>query len=67
MNVVELLAQSQGRDALVGKVYGAVVGVVTSLDDPDGLGRVKVAYPWLQDGRSWALVYLDQYDLVWHW
>ena len=56
MNVVELLAQSQGRDALVGKVYGAVVGVVTSLDDPDGLGRVKVAYPWLQDDieSPWA-------------
>jgi uncharacterized protein involved in type VI secretion and phage assembly len=56
MNVVELLAQSQGRDAVVGKTYGAVVGVVTSIDDPDGLGRVKVAYPWLQDDAEspWA-------------
>lgn len=56
MNVIELLAQSQGRDATVGKVYGAVVGVVTSVDDPDGLGRVKVSYPWLQDDAEspWA-------------
>lgn len=56
MNVVELLAQSQGRDAVVGKVYGAVVGVVTSVDDPDELGRVKVTYPWLQDDieSPWA-------------
>lgn len=56
MNVVELLAQSQGRDAVVGKVYGAVVGVVTSIDDPDELGRVKVSYPWLQDDveSPWA-------------
>ncbi len=48
MNVVELLAQSQGKDAVVGKVYGAVVGIVTSVDDPDGQGRLKVTYPWLQ-------------------
>lgn len=58
MNLVELLAQSQGHDAVVGKVYGAVIGVVTSVDDPDTLGRVKVSYPWLQDDveSPWARV-----------
>jgi len=58
MNLVELLAQSHGRDAVIGKVYGAVIGIVTSVDDPDALGRVKVTYPWLQDGveSPWARV-----------
>lgn len=30
-----------------GKVYGVVVAVVTTTKDPEGLGRVKVKYPWL--------------------
>lgn len=32
-----------------------VIGIVTSLDDPDRLGRVKVKYPYLSDEKShWA-------------
>lgn len=39
-------------------ITGVVIGVVTSLDDPDGLGRVKVKYPWLGDDAEshWARV-----------
>ena len=35
-----------------------VVGVVTDNNDPDGMGRVKVEYPWLVDGHTshWARV-----------
>src|SRR5690349_12411493 len=35
---------------------GLVIGVVTNVKDPDGLGRVKVALPWLADGfeTDWA-------------
>ena len=29
------------------KSYGAVVALVTDVDDPDTLGRVKLRYPWL--------------------
>jgi phage protein D/phage baseplate assembly protein gpV len=32
-----------------GRVWGAVIGVVTNNNDPAQLGRVKVAYPWLWD------------------
>jgi uncharacterized protein involved in type VI secretion and phage assembly len=34
---------------------GIVIGVVSDLDDPDSLGRVKVTYPHLDDQESdWA-------------
>lgn len=37
---------------------GMVIGVVTNVDDPDGRGRVRLRYPWL-DGQfesDWARV-----------
>ena len=38
------------------RMKGMVVGLVTSLEDPDGLGRIKVSYPWLSDDNesNWA-------------
>jgi uncharacterized protein involved in type VI secretion and phage assembly len=35
---------------------GVVVGIVKSLDDPDGQGRVQVEFPWLSDNQksAWA-------------
>lgn len=34
---------------------GAVIGIVSSLDDPEGLGRVRVTYPHLDGEESnWA-------------
>ncbi|MBI5960849.1 MAG: phage tail protein [Chloroflexi bacterium] len=38
------------------RIRGLVVGLVTDLDDPDGLGRIKVEYPWLPEGTesTWA-------------
>ena len=37
---------------------GAVVGIVTNNDDPEGMGRVKVKYPWLAEDEesAWARV-----------
>ncbi len=39
-------------------MYGLVIGVVTNNQDPDGLGRVKVRFPWLSesDESRWARV-----------
>lgn len=40
------------------RVTGVVVGVVTNNQDPDGLGRIKVKFPWLSDAdeSSWARI-----------
>lgn len=37
---------------------GLVIGIVTDNDDPEGLGRVKVKYPWLSPDHAsdWARV-----------
>jgi len=39
-------------------VHGVVVGIVTNNKDPDGIGRVKVKFPWLStdDESAWARV-----------
>lgn len=41
-----------------GRIDGVVVGIVTNNQDPDGMHRVKVRFPWLdQDHEShWARV-----------
>ena len=45
-------ALDQGRS----RVFGVVIGIVTNNSDPDGLGRVKVRFPWLSasDESFWA-------------
>lgn len=38
--------------------HGVVVGIVTNNNDPEGLGRVKVKFPWLAEDEesTWARV-----------
>ncbi len=40
------------------RITGVVVGVVTNNQDPDGMGRVKVKFPWLSDTDEsyWARI-----------
>lgn len=37
---------------------GVVIGIVKSLDDPDGEGKIQVEFPWLEEGKrsGWAPV-----------
>lgn len=39
-------------------IYGVVVGIVTNNGDPDGLGRVRVRFPWLSADHesNWARI-----------
>lgn len=42
----------------VSVVQGVVVGIVTNNKDPEGIGRVKLKFPWLstEDESAWARV-----------
>jgi len=54
--LLDLLAPPESPAA--GRITGVAVGIVTDNKDPDGLGRVRVRYPWLaKDAESfWARV-----------
>ena len=41
--------RSQGKG---GGNHGVVVGIVTNNQDPDGMGRIKVKFPWLAEGTE---------------
>jgi uncharacterized protein involved in type VI secretion and phage assembly len=58
MNLFEVLESPVNRDARGDRIYGVVIGVVTNNQDPDGMGRVKVKFPWLSDvdESDWARV-----------
>jgi uncharacterized protein involved in type VI secretion and phage assembly len=42
----------------MGKIDGVVVGIVTSVEDPQNLGRIQLRFPWLSDDNKsyWARV-----------
>ena len=54
----EAISDPEERGARADRVAGVVVGVVTNNQDPEGLGRVKVKFPWLsdEDESHWARV-----------
>ena len=41
------LGHFTGQDPQENKIFGAVVGIVTDIADPEFLGRIKVMYPWM--------------------
>jgi uncharacterized protein involved in type VI secretion and phage assembly len=55
LDVLQTLMTPPNTEA---RFYGVTVGVVTNNKDPDGLGRVKVRFPWLsdEDESHWARV-----------
>ncbi len=59
MNGFDLLTSPRSADRKTRqRIHGAVIGIVTSNEDPDKLGRVKVRFPWLtdDDASHWARV-----------
>jgi uncharacterized protein involved in type VI secretion and phage assembly len=56
MSLIELLSEKSDGAAVVGRVCGVVSAIVSNAADPDGLGRVKLKYPWLKDDSEspWA-------------
>jgi phage protein D/phage baseplate assembly protein gpV len=47
--ISHLLEAENGHQAERGLIRGVVPGVVTNLNDPENLGRIKVKYDWLGD------------------
>jgi phage baseplate assembly protein V len=55
---IDVLGDLLGEKSPQKRIHGVVVGVVTNNQDPDGLGRVKLSFPWLSDAyeSNWARV-----------
>ena len=49
---MSILDALQNNEREVGRVNGVAAGIVTNNQDPDGLGRVKVKFPWLSDNNE---------------
>lgn len=49
--------QRQGEGS-TDRIYGVVVGIVTNIEDPEDMGRVKVKFPWLASDQEshWARI-----------
>lgn len=58
MSLFDELTQTQQQDTHVGKMVGVAIGVVTNIEDPENLGRVRVTFPWFseEDESEWARV-----------
>ena len=56
MSLYDLL--STGKQGAGGNVTGVAVGIVTNNKDPEGMGRVKVKFPWREseDESFWARI-----------
>ena len=54
MSIMEVPRQTENESG--GSVKGVAIGLVTQNNDPEGLGRVKVSYPWHDQAREsyWA-------------
>jgi len=59
--------QSGLRGQEVNKIYGVVIGIVTDNNDPEGLYRVKVKFPWVKESSSDYTDSPDQEDFLSTW
>ena len=58
MNLYRTIAEGVQRELEAGSLSGVVVGLVSNNEDPDGMARVKLTFPWLTDTEesAWARV-----------
>lgn len=56
MSLYDLLSNEEEERARTKRINGAVTGVVTNNKDPDGLGRIKIKFPWLSEESEGAWV-----------
>src|ERR1700675_3160322 len=58
MILFDVINGTVNEEARTNRISGVVIGVVTNNQDPDGMGRVKVKFPWLSavDESYWARI-----------
>lgn len=58
MSLFDVLVDTQTQQEMSQKIYGVVIGIVSNINDPKKLGRVKVKFPWLSDKDEsyWARI-----------
>lgn len=58
MSLMEIMKSTINEEARANRISGVVIGVVTNNQDQDGMGRVKVKFPWLSDvdESNWARI-----------
>lgn len=49
MSLIDALSDQEEIRARTRRINGVAVGIVSDNKDPDGLGRIKVNFPWLGD------------------
>lgn len=58
MSILDILTDEDQEEARTRRINGVAVGIVTNNQDPDGMGRVKLRFPWLSDSNEsyWARI-----------
>ena len=58
MSLIDLLTDEDEESARTKRINGIVTGIVTNNSDEEGLGRIKVKFPWLSEENEtdWAKV-----------
>lgn len=58
MSLTDLLIDEQAERDRARRINGVAVGIVTDNQDPEGLGRVRVRFPWLADDSesTWSRI-----------
>lgn len=53
-----ILGRGQTAAGIASRGAGVAIGIVTNLNDPDGMGRVKLKLPWMDDSveTHWARI-----------
>lgn len=58
MSLIDLLTDEDEERARTKRINGIVTGIVTNNKDEEGLGRIKIKFPWLSEENEadWAKV-----------
>jgi len=64
MSSLDVFFDQEIRRAITNRIPGVVIGIVTNNQDPEGLYRVRMKFPWLSeaDESDWARIVVSPAD-----